>query len=131
MKKYEVNFINQNIIMEAQENSTVAEICEKAGFPLDLVCSGKGTCGKCRVEIETMGKKETVLACQTRISGPMDIYLSRNDFSKNHQILDSVAAEEKTDFDPSLKKTYRDIKGLKKQQGEFLRGCDLKTLREF
>jgi uncharacterized 2Fe-2S/4Fe-4S cluster protein (DUF4445 family) len=39
--------------------------------------------------------------------------------------------EDKFDFDPSLKKTYVDIKELKKQHEEFIRGCDLKTLRKF
>lgn len=131
MKKYDVNFINQNLIIKAEENSTVAEICEKAGFPLDLVCSGKGTCGKCMVETETNGKKETVLACQTRISAPINIYIEEKDYLKKHQIFDCMEAEEKFDFIPSLRKTYKDIKELKKQQGEFIRGCDLKVLRKF
>lgn len=131
MKKYHVNFINQNIVLEAEENSTVAEICEQAGFPLDLVCSGKGTCGKCRVEIEENGKKEVVLACQARLSGPINIYIGENDYSKKHQILECMETEEKFNFDPALKKKYVGIKDLKKQQGEFLRGCDLKTLRKF
>jgi uncharacterized 2Fe-2S/4Fe-4S cluster protein (DUF4445 family) len=131
MKKYHVNFINQNLIIKAEENSTVAEVCEQAGFPLDLVCSGKGTCGKCRVEIEKDGKKEIILACQTRISEPINIYIGESDYSKKHQILDCMEAEDKYDFDPSLKKTYVDIRDLKKQQGEYIRGCDLKTLRKF
>ncbi len=131
MKKYHVNFINQNIILKAEENSTVAEICEEAGFPLDLVCSGKGTCGKCMVEIEANGKKEIVLACQTRISGPINIYIRENDYLKKYQILDCMEDEKKLDFDPALKKTYVDMKELKKRQGEFIRGCDLNTLRKF
>lgn len=131
MKKYHVNFIKQNLIIKAEENLTVASVCEQAGFPLDLVCSGKGTCGKCRVEIEKDGKKEIVLACQTRISEPINIYIGESDYSKKHQILDCIEAEDKHDFDPSLKKTYVDIKELKRQQGEFIRGCDLKTLRKF
>ena len=131
MKKHHVNFINQNLILEAEENSTVADICDKAGFSLDLVCSGKGTCGKCRVEIEKDGKKETVLACNTRIFEPISIYITENDYVKKHQILHSMEAEEKLVFDPSLRKTYVDMKELKKQQGEFIRGCDLNTLRKF
>jgi uncharacterized 2Fe-2S/4Fe-4S cluster protein (DUF4445 family) len=131
MKKYHVNFINQNLTIKAEENSTVAEICEQAGFPLDMVCSGKGTCGKCRVEIEKDGKKEIVLACQTRVSEPINIYIEESDYSKKHQILECMKIEDKFDFDPSLKKTYVDIKELKKQQGEFIRCCDLMTLRKF
>jgi uncharacterized 2Fe-2S/4Fe-4S cluster protein (DUF4445 family) len=131
MKKNHVNFINQNLTIRAEENITVAEICEQAGFPMDLVCSGKGTCGKCRVEIEKDGKKEIVLACQSRISEPINIYIGECDYSKKHQILDSMEVEDILKFDPALKKTYVDIKELKKRQGEFIRGCDLRTLRKF
>ncbi|WP_353853075.1 hypothetical protein [Dehalobacter restrictus] len=42
MKK--VLFPNQNKEILCQENDTVAVACSGLGYPLDLVCGGKGTC---------------------------------------------------------------------------------------
>ncbi|MFR3345206.1 MAG: 2Fe-2S iron-sulfur cluster-binding protein [Anaerobutyricum sp.] len=41
--------------------------CELAGFPLNLVCGGNGTCGKCRVRIKGKADEnfKEVLARQT------------------------------------------------------------------
>ena len=129
MKKYNVNFINQNITIKAEENATVSDICQEAGFPLDMVCSGKGTCGKCQIEIEKDGEKSVVLACQTKVSNSMNIYLTEHDYSKKSKILSNM--KEGLTFNPSLKKTYRSIKDIKKQREEFLRDCDLYVLRKF
>ena len=48
---YQISFINQQKTLRVN-NGTLADACSTAGLPLNLVCGGKGTCGKCLVSIE-------------------------------------------------------------------------------
>lgn len=129
MKTYNVSFINQNLEMKVEENTTVAMACQEAGFPLDLVCGGRGTCGKCRVDVETTEGMSSVLACRTKITSDITIYILEDDFSKKPKILSH--ADEDFRFNPSLKKTYVEIKEIKKRKNEFLSGSSLHVLRKF
>ena len=52
--QYTVRFVNQNKIVTV-EGGTLAGACEKAGYPLNLVCGGRGVCGKCRVTVKRNG----------------------------------------------------------------------------
>lgn len=75
-----------------------------AGYPLDLVCGGKGTCGKCKVTIGIDGKKEDVLSCMTKITKDLTIYLKTEDIKKDATILTNGNAT--LNFNPSIKKLY-------------------------
>jgi len=131
MRKYDVDFVNQNLIFMVDEDTTVAKACEAAGFPLDLVCNGKGTCGKCKVEVEIDDEKSIILACKTKISSAVRIYITENDYQKRANILESNF-DENYKLNPSVKKTYKDKKSIKKEtEGEFLKNCDLHVLKKF
>ena len=131
MKKYDVDFVNQNLIMSFDEGTTIAKACESAGFPLDLVCNGKGTCGKCKVKTETDNIKSIVLACQTKIENTMKIYITENDYIKQANILETNI-NESYPFNPYVKKTYKNIKSIKKTASvQFLKDCDLHVLKKF
>lgn len=131
MKKHTVNFINQNISVIADEGATLANISNEAGFSLDLVCGGKGTCGKCRVEAEINNKKTSVLACQFKINGDIDVYLSEVDCLRRAQILERSFDGGYT-FNPCLKKIYKDTKTIRDERvEEFLKKCNVDVLRTF
>lgn len=131
MKKYNVNFINQNISVKANEGTTLAKVCDKAGLSLDLVCGGKGTCGKCKVVIEINNEKSIVLACQTKIFSDLSVYLTESDYKKNAGIL-KTSTDEGYMFNPSLKKIYKDKEAIKNEcEDEFLRNCQIDVLRTF
>lgn len=131
MKKYNVNLINQNMSVEANEGTTLAKVCDKAGFSLDLVCSGNGTCGKCKVEIVTNNERSAVLACQTKICSDLSIYLTEDDYNKNASILMN-AVDESITFNPSLKKIYKDKDTIIKEYTDgFLKNCQIDVLRTF
>jgi len=131
MKRYNVNFINQNMTLAVNEGANLAKICDKAGFSLDLVCGGKGTCGKCMVEIEIKNEKSSVLACMTEINSDLNIYLDEKNYGRNARILES-SADHVYSFNPSLKKMYKDKKSIKAEfKDEFLRGCSLDVMRDF
>ena len=75
MSQYRIHFagFGEDIIVSG---GTVAEVCRLAGHPLDLVCGGNGTCGKCDVTVERRGIKEVVRSCTTSVDCDMTIFLS-------------------------------------------------------
>jgi uncharacterized 2Fe-2S/4Fe-4S cluster protein (DUF4445 family) len=61
-------FMPQEKTGEYQEGITIAAAAEEAGLPLDLVCGGRGRCGKCKVFLQEDGKPlQEVLACQEKL----------------------------------------------------------------
>ncbi|ADL07560.1 ASKHA domain-containing protein [Thermosediminibacter oceani] len=94
------------------ESETIASACAFAGFPLDQVCGGRGTCGKCKVEIVKNGETKEVLACQEKVSDELIILLKRDQINKKVNILtegDLIPVE----FDPAVKKVYIEKESLK------------------
>lgn len=55
--------------IQATENETVLQAMKEAHIPMHAPCSGRGTCGKCRIRIQ--GENEERLACQTYPSEDM------------------------------------------------------------
>ena len=51
------------------EGETLLEVLRRGGIALSAPCGGGGKCGKCRVELQRDGKRESVLACQYRAEG--------------------------------------------------------------
>lgn len=76
---YRVYFPDLEQSMDLPEQSTVAQACSRAGYPLNLVCGGNGSCGKCLTWIEDPQGRRQVLACQTPISDGMRIYPEQED----------------------------------------------------
>lgn len=131
MDKYNINFINQNLIIEVDEGTTVSKACEMGGFILDLVCNGRGTCGKCRVTIEENNQKSIVLACITKVKSDLNIYLNQEDYNHIANILENSNLDNEVEFKPSLTKTYLDIKSIKKMDYGYVQHCDLCVLKKF
>jgi uncharacterized 2Fe-2S/4Fe-4S cluster protein (DUF4445 family) len=104
MKPCEIFFNHSNSIWTVPENTFISEACSSAGYPLDLVCGGKGTCGKCMVIIRRDGIKENVLACTTKITEDISIYLADDQISKEAQILGS--GEKSFHFNPAVRKIH-------------------------
>jgi uncharacterized 2Fe-2S/4Fe-4S cluster protein (DUF4445 family) len=131
MKKYIISFINQNIKIEVDDGTTVSKACDMAGFPLNLVCNGMGTCGKCKVTIEDDIKKSTVLACITKIKSDLNIYLNDENYLYQANILENLKIDNEVELNPSLSKSYKDIKNIKKMENGYLNCCDLYILKKF
>lgn len=103
---YQIHFINQKKKMTVA-GGTIASACEKAGFPLNLICGGNGTCGKCAVNIKCNTKQEIerVLACQTIITEDMTIYLEESDYKQKAVVLTKAVPLE-LELCPSISKKY-------------------------
>lgn len=131
MKKYNVNFINQNADFFVEEGTTVAQACSMAGFPQDLVCGGRGSCGKCRVTVGYNNEKHSVLSCQTKIDRDINVYMDEDKPGTGAKILESA---EETDYivNPSVKKVFISLDHIKNEDSnQYLHGCGIDVLRKF
>jgi uncharacterized 2Fe-2S/4Fe-4S cluster protein (DUF4445 family) len=100
-----VHFPNQGKTVLMDEGATIAAACARAGLYLDLVCGGRGKCGKCKVDIVRNGQTSTVLACQEKVADGLCVLLKEEQISKKANILtDSELAP--VDFDPAVKKVF-------------------------
>ena len=71
--KYTLLFLPCNMSVCVDAGTTVLSAMIKAGLHPDAPCGGKGTCGKCRVQIG----EETVLACHTVVEQDMTVMLPK------------------------------------------------------
>lgn len=124
--EYNINFTNENLIVSVKEGTNLAKACEEAGLALDLVCGGRGTCGKCKVQVNTGHEMTDVLACQTSVTGDMSVYLSKEDRNDSVHILASNI--EDYTFKPHVTKTYIEKAEINKVK---LKNCDLFVLKKF
>ncbi len=91
MDKFTIQFEPMGISCQAVRGTTLLAAMIDAGLTPDAPCGGKGTCGKCKVEIIQAKKTATgeVLACQTEIQEDMTVD-TRLD-PKNERILSKGA----------------------------------------
>ena len=61
--------------VEAPAGETLLETLRRGGVQLSAPCGGGGKCGKCRVEIQQDGRRESVLACQYRAEGDCTVHV--------------------------------------------------------
>lgn len=103
--KVKVFFPNQNKEIFIDNTATIAHVCSNAGFHLDLVCGGRGKCGKCSVDIERNGKHITVLSCQEKVSDGLKVFLTNENLNKKANILtENMLLNIK--INPAVKKVY-------------------------
>lgn len=128
---YQISFINQSKSI-AVHGGTLADACTEAGFPLDLVCGGKGTCGKCSVTIEANGQKRNELACKFEISEDLTIYLESAQFLDQASLLTHHLAPTNVSLNPSLSKThFHHCDMLPETYSEHLLNADVTLLQKF
>ncbi len=121
MIKVTFPFLNKSV--EVPEDSKIYEACEAVGHPLNLVCGGKGKCGKCAVDINTNGTIKTVLGCQTKITDGLQVLLKDED--DRAQIL-TESGFKGVPIRPSLSSKFIPAEYLKTPMG----GDDWNTLKE-
>ncbi|MEG2650417.1 MAG: hypothetical protein RSA63_06035, partial [Eubacterium sp.] len=61
---------------KANKGETLAAVCASVGHPLNVICGGTGTCGKCDVIIEEKGIRKMVQGCRHQIETDTAVFLS-------------------------------------------------------
>ncbi|MEW6357715.1 MAG: ASKHA domain-containing protein [Planctomycetota bacterium] len=134
-KTYRVTFEPEGKTMFVLDGTTVIEAAGRAEIILNLPCGGKGTCGKCKVEIpvgcpshtekelehltEDEVHRHTHLACQTHIHGDMTVAIPSETRFFEQKILVEGAGR-KVAPEPSVRKTFVKVKepSLKDQSAD-------------
>ncbi len=106
MTNFSVHFPLQEKTIEAPQGVSLAQAAALAGFPLNLVCGGRGSCGKCGVEIRDSRGRRRVLACRTPVEEPLEIFLQDADYRQQANILTGGSAGRQRRFDPAITKAY-------------------------
>jgi len=106
--------------------TTILEAAARAGLTIETPCGGRGTCGKCRVQITrgecppTAGDQEIFsaaeladgwrLACQTTICDQAIVHVPQASlFASGHQILTVTAGETADEIVPAVRKVYVEL----------------------
>jgi len=101
MDSVRVRFLPSGEEVHGRPGSTLLELAREAGIPLSAVCGGDGICGGCRVIIQqgdvdaaptTLLTREEIrrgytLACETKVSGNVEVLIPPESRSEGAQIL--------------------------------------------
>ena len=103
MGMHKVTFLPDGKEVEAEAGITLMQAAEKAGVYINSLCGGKGVCGKCRVQVINgkvladkhsigfLSKEELnegfVLACQTKVTGDMEVVIPPESRLEEEQIM--------------------------------------------
>lgn len=93
MEQVTITFQPMDVKLSVPKGSAISEAAVFAGTELELLCGGRGTCGKCRVQLQGRGgqlsqaEKDLLtadeiaagwrLACQTRVEGDVTVFLPK------------------------------------------------------
>jgi uncharacterized 2Fe-2S/4Fe-4S cluster protein (DUF4445 family) len=92
MGKHTVTILPMHKIVEVEEGTTLLEAQIQAGLKPDAPCGGKGTCGKCLVEIIYDDEIKIEKACQVEVHENMTIKVKLK--GGKHQLLMQGAERE-------------------------------------
>ena len=84
MKEYTVTLLPDGKKVQVQPGTTLLEAMRLADIVPDAPCGGRGTCGKCKVELEKDGARTEVLACQTKVESDLTVHTGS---VRRHEIL--------------------------------------------
>jgi uncharacterized 2Fe-2S/4Fe-4S cluster protein (DUF4445 family) len=136
-QKYTVVFQPSGVRGKVSEGVTILEAAHELGAPLESVCGGKGTCGKCKIRIEegsfakysinsSLAAIETVreapqklitrqqqkqgyrLACQSRLHGDAVVFIPEES-RQGKQVVRKEATDRKISLRPAVKKYYIEL----------------------
>lgn len=128
---FQVRFVYQGVTTEVA-GGLLSEACANAGFPLNLVCGGRGTCGKCNVLVEQSGVKKEVLACREEITGDLAVYLTEEQLSRAASIMTEGRSAHSTVFAPSVSKhCFSRQELIPEHCGAYLDCPNIDVLRKF
>lgn len=124
MGKVEVRFLPQNKVVDAAVGSCLMQVARDAFIDIESSCSGKGTCGKCLVQLVDGGADEphpeeiqhisgehlaqgVRLACRSKVTGVAD-YQVLGVGGKKHRIL-SEGLMPVFSLNPNIRKQYVEL----------------------
>ena len=128
---YRIHFVRQDVTYET-EGGLLSQVCADAGYPLNLVCGGHGTCGKCRVEVLRDGVRGSMLACREMVESDLEVWLTDEQVSRSASIMTEGSTGHRVVLTPSVSKDCHSKQDLLPEHcGAYLSGCSIPVLRRF
>ena len=127
MGKYSVKFLPNDISVDVEEGTTIAEAAHQADVFISNLCGGEGVCGKCRIQIskglaeaEEKAKglfsqdeimKGYMLACQTEVHDNLEVIIPPESRVDDSQILTGAPEGEtlQAKDNPIVRKIYMEL----------------------
>jgi uncharacterized 2Fe-2S/4Fe-4S cluster protein (DUF4445 family) len=106
VKHFNVAFEPDGRQISIHTGATLAEAAGQAGIILNSICGGKGTCGKCEVNLEPGG--EQVLACQYHIQSDLIVTIPISSRFFEQKIL-SDGIEAKAKIQPDIYRNHLEV----------------------
>ena len=103
MKHFSLTFKPDGRQISIHAGATILEAAGQAGIILNTVCGGKGTCGKCLVNLQPDNRE--VLACQHHIHSDLIVTIPVASRFFEQKIL-SVGIETKTEVEADIGRRY-------------------------
>ena len=102
MRKYQIRFIRENRVAEAAEGPSILQVQIDAGLQPDAPCGGRGTCGKCVVQIRSSAQEEwrSVRACQTGVQSDLEVRTPLS--AQRAQILTDIGCASGEELSPQV-----------------------------
>lgn len=99
--RYKVHFLPGDVSVEIEKGKTVLDASYKGDLFINALCGGDGTCGKCKVILNTgkvdslptthiseaEAKQGYVLACRTKVMGDLEVLIPEESKLDKSQIL--------------------------------------------
>ncbi len=149
--KFTVVFQPSGVRGKVAAGTTLLDAARSLGAPLESVCGGQGTCGKCKIHIETgffpkyrlnssldavQSAKATPekliakqqfrrgyrLACQSRVRGDVVVFIPEES-RQDKQVVRKAATDRKINLNPAVRPYYVELKPatLRDPLGDFER----------
>jgi uncharacterized 2Fe-2S/4Fe-4S cluster protein (DUF4445 family) len=108
MKHFRVVFEPDGKDVLIHQGATLVEAASRAGIILTTPCGGKGTCGKCTVQLQPSG--QIVRACQYLVDRDLEVVVPPESRFYEHKILEHGAGPV-GDIEPTIVDKYRQLAG--------------------
>jgi uncharacterized 2Fe-2S/4Fe-4S cluster protein (DUF4445 family) len=107
MDHFRITFKPDNTSIVIHAGATILEAAAQAGIILNAICGGKGTCKKC--EVKLLQQDKSVLACQHRIDGNLEIMVPLTSRFFEQKILEH-GTDRDIELSPAISKKFADGK---------------------
>lgn len=110
-----VTFFPKNATIQVEDGTTIIDAAIEAGIPINSICGGEGTCGRCKVIVEgAVEASETTqidsnewdngyrLACQSKIRSDLVVFVPQEAQIGEHKILTTFHVAELEEIAPMV-----------------------------
>ncbi len=117
MNTINVHVVNDQKTYQVEKGRKLSDVLKDSGYPMDMVCAGKGTCGKCKVNIKDATSQRDVLSCLYEVEESLEVTLPE---SQSNQLKTLTKNEMSSSVKCEYRKRVLNIEQQKRMKGVVL-----------